>query len=234
MAWVNRYDDRAAIGMAHDVMAAADSRDRESGTFKRLDNLRLVLPGWRQASGDVERQRQLIRRAGLGEQDLQRLAQVGDSGFWGGAVAYRADAGAELGGGAPDAVLILLYGVGHMNNAGHDTDCRISLQPRHGAGPIAARIGRNVKPFRLHATSPEVRAWWNRHHVAPLGGGTKRLRHPQLGEIDLPHVVLQVADNPEHKLVTFTPSPDDTERIAALIAGRRPGTTGNPQPSDSC
>jgi transcriptional regulator with XRE-family HTH domain len=87
---------------------------------------------------------------------------------------------------------------------------------------------------RLHATSPEVRAWWNRHHIAPLGGGTKRLRHPQLGEMDLQHVVLQVVDNPEHKLVTFTPSPDDTERIAALIAGRRPGTTGNPQPSDPC
>lgn len=87
---------------------------------------------------------------------------------------------------------------------------------------------------RLHATSPEVRDWWNRHHVTPLGGGTKRLRHPQLGEIDLQHVVLHVADNPEHKLVTFTPTPDDIERIATLIAGQRPGTTGNPRPSHSC
>lgn len=78
---------------------------------------------------------------------------------------------------------------------------------------------------RLHATSPEVRAWWDRHHVAPLGGGTKRLRHPQLGEIHLQHVVLQVADNPEHKLVTFTPTPHDTQRIATLIADRQPDTT---------
>jgi hypothetical protein len=53
----------------------------------------------------------LIRRAGLGEQDLQRLAQVGDSGFLGRAIADRADARAELGRSAPDAVLILLDGV---------------------------------------------------------------------------------------------------------------------------
>jgi hypothetical protein len=33
---------------------------------------------------------ELIRRAGLGEQNLQRLAHVGDNGFWGRAVADRA------------------------------------------------------------------------------------------------------------------------------------------------
>jgi len=73
---------------------------------------------------------------------------------------------------------------------------------------------------RLHAASPEARAWWDRHHVAPLGGGTKRLRHPQLGEIDLRHVVLQVADDPEQKLVSLEPARGDVERIAALIGGR--------------
>jgi transcriptional regulator with XRE-family HTH domain len=71
---------------------------------------------------------------------------------------------------------------------------------------------------RLHATGPQARAWWERHDVAPLGGGHKRLRHPELGEIILQHVVLQVADDPEHKLVTFTPTPHDEQRIAALIS----------------
>ncbi len=74
---------------------------------------------------------------------------------------------------------------------------------------------------RLHAASPEVRAWWPRHDVAPLGSGSKRLRHPALGEIQLEHVVLQIADNPEHKLVTFAASDHDQARIAELVSSRR-------------
>ena len=31
LACVNRYDHRTAVSMTHDVMAAADSRHRESG-----------------------------------------------------------------------------------------------------------------------------------------------------------------------------------------------------------
>lgn len=71
---------------------------------------------------------------------------------------------------------------------------------------------------RLHAISPEVRDWWPRHDVAPLASGRKRLRHPQLGELELRHVVLQVADDPEQKLVTFAPSAADESRLAAALA----------------
>jgi len=38
-AGVDRYDNRAAVRMAHDMMAAADPNHRESGTFERLDHL---------------------------------------------------------------------------------------------------------------------------------------------------------------------------------------------------
>jgi transcriptional regulator with XRE-family HTH domain len=71
---------------------------------------------------------------------------------------------------------------------------------------------------RLQRSSPEVRAWWPRHDVAPLGSGSKRLRHPVLGDLDLHHVVLQVADDPEQKVVTFTAGPADQARIARLLA----------------
>lgn len=71
---------------------------------------------------------------------------------------------------------------------------------------------------RLHAASPEVRTWWPRHEIAPLSSGTKRLRHPALGQLDLHHVVLQVADHPDQKLVTFAPTPGDQARIADLLA----------------
>ncbi|CNG49331.1 putative transcriptional regulator [Mycobacterium tuberculosis] len=69
---------------------------------------------------------------------------------------------------------------------------------------------------RLHANSPEIRDWWPHHEVAPLRSGTKRLFHPALGEILLHHVVLQVVDDPDHRLVTFTASDEDLTEIAAL------------------
>lgn len=71
---------------------------------------------------------------------------------------------------------------------------------------------------RLLAASPEARAWWPRHDIVALSSGTKRLRHRTLGELDLQHVVLQVADDPEQKLVTFSGSDLDRQRIAQLIA----------------
>ncbi len=71
---------------------------------------------------------------------------------------------------------------------------------------------------RLRNASPEFRASWPRHEVAPLSSGTKRLRHPALGEITFTHVVLTLADNPEQKLVTFAASEQDQAKIAALLA----------------
>jgi len=70
---------------------------------------------------------------------------------------------------------------------------------------------------RLHAGSAEVRAWCPRHDVAPLSSGTKRIRHPQLGELTFQHVVLQLADDPEQKIVTFSAGEQDQAAIAALL-----------------
>lgn len=78
---------------------------------------------------------------------------------------------------------------------------------------------------RLHHASPEFRLWWPRHKIAPLTSGTKRLRHPVLGELVLHHVVLQVADHPEQKLVTFAAADADHMRIKRLIANM-PATGG--------
>jgi transcriptional regulator with XRE-family HTH domain len=77
---------------------------------------------------------------------------------------------------------------------------------------------------RLRAASAEARAWWPRHDIVALGSGIKRLRHPVLGELTLQHVVLQLADDPEQKLVTFTGADGDVQRIAQLINRRRAGT----------
>ncbi|WP_405484539.1 hypothetical protein [Nocardia sp. NBC_00511] len=49
-----------------------------------------------------------------------------------------------------------------------------------------------------------------------MGSGTKRLRHPVLGELEFQHLVLQLADNPDQKLVTFTAIDSDQARITTL------------------
>ncbi len=76
---------------------------------------------------------------------------------------------------------------------------------------------------RLQDASPQARAWWARHDIVALSSGTKRLHHALLGPLDLTHVVLQVADDPEQKLIAFTASDPDQARIADLISARGPG-----------
>jgi len=70
----------------------------------------------------------------------------------------------------------------------------------------------------LRRHSPEADSWWNRHDVLQPASGTKRLRHPLLGEVTFNHVVLQVADNPDLKLVTFSAADGDREPLARLAA----------------
>lgn len=71
---------------------------------------------------------------------------------------------------------------------------------------------------RLQAASPEARAWWPRYEIAPIRSGTKRLRHPQLGELHVQVTVLHSADDLEQKFVVFTPSSADRPRLAELTA----------------
>jgi len=41
---------------------------------------------------------------------------------------------------------------------------------------------------------------------AKSGCGSKKLRHPRLGPVSYSHVVLQVADNPDQTLVSYSPA----------------------------
>jgi transcriptional regulator with XRE-family HTH domain len=65
----------------------------------------------------------------------------------------------------------------------------------------------------LQRDSDHVRAWWPRHDVVAIGGGSKKLRHPRLGPVEYSHVVLQVADHPDQTLVTYSP-------VTTLESGR--------------
>jgi transcriptional regulator with XRE-family HTH domain len=71
---------------------------------------------------------------------------------------------------------------------------------RHPDDPdIAALIA------ELQRDSEHVRDWWPRHDVTAIGGsGSKKLRHPRLGPVEYSHAVLQVADQPDQTLVTYS------------------------------
>jgi len=92
------------------------------------------MAGREPASGHVKSQRQLIRRAYLGEQRFQRVPQVGNRDFCRRTITYRPDARAQLCRGAPDAVFVLFDDVRHMDYAGHDAD-----SPTPGAWHGSAR-----------------------------------------------------------------------------------------------
>ncbi len=58
----------------------------------------------------------------------------------------------------------------------------------------------------LQRDSEHVRDWWPRHDVTAIGGsGSKKLRHPRFGPAEYSHVVLQVADQPDQTLVSYSP-----------------------------
>jgi hypothetical protein len=85
---------------------------------------------------------------------------------------------------------------------------------RHPGDPAFAELLE-----RVLAVSPEARAWWPQHNVAPISSGRKRLRHPALGVLELEHVVLHVAEGLEQKVVSVAAPDRDQERIADLLRG---------------
>jgi transcriptional regulator with XRE-family HTH domain len=72
------------------------------------------------------------------------------------------------------------------------------------AHPDDAATARLVE--QLQDESELVRRWWPLHDVTAIGGGTKRLRHPRFGPTEYRHVVLAVADNPDQRLVSYSPT----------------------------
>jgi transcriptional regulator with XRE-family HTH domain len=77
---------------------------------------------------------------------------------------------------------------------------RLSAARYPGDPDIAALIA------ELQRDSEQVRDWWPRHDVTAIGGGgSKKLRHPRLGPVEYSHAVLQVADQPDQTLVTYSP-----------------------------
>ncbi|HEV3047250.1 MAG TPA: helix-turn-helix transcriptional regulator [Solirubrobacteraceae bacterium] len=71
----------------------------------------------------------------------------------------------------------------------------------------------------LRGTSPEFAKEWERHEVSRSGDGRKDLRHPTAGLLSFSHAVFHPADEPEQRLVLYSPLPDnDTPaKLAGLL-----------------
>ncbi|WP_327138570.1 helix-turn-helix domain-containing protein (plasmid) [Streptomyces sp. NBC_01340] len=59
----------------------------------------------------------------------------------------------------------------------------------------------------LSARDAQFRQWWAEHDVAARGKGTKKLRHPAVGELTLDWDTLTCATDPEQHIIVWTAAP---------------------------
>jgi hypothetical protein len=59
---------------------------------------------------------------------------------------------------------------------------------------------------RLRNGSPEFAEWWEAHDISGGAGGVKRLRHPKKGMLRFAHASFQANDDPDLKLIIYTPA----------------------------
>jgi transcriptional regulator with XRE-family HTH domain len=86
----------------------------------------------------------------------------------------------------------------------------------------------------LQRSSLEFRQWWRDHEVLLPFTGHKRVQHPQAGHLTFEYTTLLVTDQPDMKLVVYTPldADDTTSRLQLLLRGLRPSTRKSP-PSET-
>jgi transcriptional regulator with XRE-family HTH domain len=70
--------------------------------------------------------------------------------------------------------------------------------------------------------SPEFRNWWSRHEVASSGEGRKEILHPVAGKLIFEHAMFRHGENPEQRLLLYTPVADqDTPaKLESLLRAR--------------
>ncbi len=118
-------------------------------------------------------------------------------------------------------VLRLLFSNPGVRNVQHDWDA----MARFVVGAFradAARAGATSEIAdlveELCRTSAEFKQIWEENEVIAHGEGTKRLRHPVLGDIELEYSGFAIDGRPDLNMVVYNPvDPDIAERIRSLV-----------------
>ena len=106
-------------------------------------------------------------------------------------------------------------------------------------GHLRSEAGRNPfdKEFsnlvgELSTRSLEFRTWWAAHNVRYHQTGTKRLRHPVVGELELSYEVLELAADTGLTIATYTVEPGSRSQQALdLLASWAATPSQQPSPS---
>lgn len=61
----------------------------------------------------------------------------------------------------------------------------------------------------LERASAEFRVWWTRYDLRGPSDGRKDFNHPQVGRLALEHITLRVPENPDLKVMIYTPLDED-------------------------
>ncbi len=89
----------------------------------------------------------------------------------------------------------------------------------------AARAGAGAEVVQLveelSRTSPDFAAMWRESDIPGHGDGVKRIRHPEIGPIQLEFSEFAVDGRPDLAMIVYNPATDDTaERIRAFVTAR--------------
>ena len=118
-------------------------------------------------------------------------------------------------------VLRLMFGSDRVRDAQYDWDS----VARFVVGAFRADVARAGATARARAlidellrTSPEFARIWRDNDVRGHGEGVKRLRHPQVGPLELEYSAFAVDGRPDLGMVIYQPAtPADRARIARLF-----------------
>lgn len=92
-----------------------------------------------------------------------------------------------------------------------------SLRMQAGRYPDDAQLAALVG--ELTVKSQDFARWWPEHAVLRFGYGTKRYRHPDIGELTIAYEALKVSDTEEQILYAYTAEPgSDSERALQRLA----------------
>lgn len=87
-----------------------------------------------------------------------------------------------------------------------------SLRLDAGSHPDDAAAGALIAELR--ETAPEFRLWWDEHRVYQRTFGTKRFRHPMVGELTLDYETLTLPGDPDQALYVYTAATGTASRQA--------------------